>query len=99
MACPLLCLPKKDSSLRTVIDARNHNANMILDVTPMPDMRSIMDSLARNSYQSKIDMTDAYKQIHVELDCIPCTAFATPWGMYVSNMLQQGECNGPSTFQ
>jgi hypothetical protein len=99
MACPLLCLPKKDGSLRTVIDARNRNANTILDVTPMPDMRSIMDSLARNSYRSKIDMTDAYEQIRVEPDCIPRTAFATPWGTYVSNVLQQGDCNGPSTFQ
>jgi hypothetical protein len=99
MACPLLCLPKKDSSLRTVIDARNRNANMILDITPMPDMRSIMDSLARNSYRSTIDMTDAYEKIRVEPDCIPRTTFATPWGMYISNMLQQGDCNGPSAFQ
>src|SRR6266581_8335309 len=83
MACPLLCLPKKDGSLRTIIDARNRNANTVLDVTPMPDMRSIMDSLARNSYRSKIDMTDTYEKIHVELDCVPRTAFATPWGMTI----------------
>jgi hypothetical protein len=56
MACPLLCLEKKDGSLRTVIDARNRNANTILDVMPMPDMRSIMDSLARNtSIQDRYD--------------------------------------------
>ncbi len=44
-------------------------------------------------------MTDAYEQIHVEMDCVLLTAFATPWGTYVSNVLQQGDCNGPSTFQ
>jgi hypothetical protein len=71
MVCPLLCLAKKDGTLRTIIDMWNCNANMILNVTPMPDMRSIMDSLARNTYQSKINMADAYEQIHVELECVP----------------------------
>ena len=65
----------------------------------MLDMCFIMDSLTRNKYQSKIDMTNAYKQIRVEMDCVSLTAFATPWGTYVSNVLQQGDCNGPSTFQ
>lgn len=99
MACPLLCLAKKDGGLRTVIDARQRNANTVLDVTPMPDMRFLMDSLAWCKYQSKIDMTDVYEQIRVERNCIPLTAFSVPWGTYVSNVLQQGDCNGPSTFQ
>ncbi len=99
MACPLLCLAKKDSLLRTVVDARNRNANTVLDVTPMPDMRFLMDSLACNMYRSKIDMTDEYEQIRVEPDCVPLTAFSVPWGTYLSNVLQQGDYNGPSTFQ
>src|SRR5260221_888729 len=65
----------------------------------MPDICLIMDSLVRNTYQSKIDMTDAYEQIHVEMDSVPLMAFTTPWGTYISNVLQQGDCNGPSTFQ
>src|ERR1700677_2990532 len=44
-------------------------------------------------------MTDAYEQIRVEPDCVPLTAFSVPWGTYLSNVLQQGDCNGPSTFQ
>src|SRR5260221_951900 len=99
MACPLLCLAKKDSSLQTVIDARNRNMNSVLDITPMLDMHFIMDSLAHNTYQSKINMTDAYEQIHVEMDCVLQMAFTTPWGTYVSNDLQQGDCNDPSMFQ
>ncbi len=63
MACPLLCLAKEDGSLQTIIDTRNRNANSVLDITPMLDMHFIMDLLARNTYQSKIDMTDAYEQI------------------------------------
>src|SRR5260370_42629607 len=62
-ACPLLCIAKKDGSLRTVIDAHQRNLNTVLDGTPMPDMWAIMDSMARKKYRTKIDMTDAYKQI------------------------------------
>lgn len=65
----------------------------------MPDMRYIMDCLARAICRSKIDMTDAYEQIRIELPYVPRTAFALPWGTYISNVLQQGDCNGPSTFQ
>ena len=92
-------LLSKDGSLRTIIDVRNHNVNTVLNVTPMTDMQTIMDCLARDSYQPKIDMMDAYEQIHVEPKCVPCTALTTPWRTYVSNVLQQGDCNGPSTFQ
>ena len=49
-ACPLLCIQKTDGSLRTVIDVRNRNSNMILDVTPMPDMRLIQESVTRTKY-------------------------------------------------
>ena len=33
-AAPLLCLPKKDDGLRTVVDARQRNDNAVKDVTP-----------------------------------------------------------------
>ena len=66
-ACPLLCIQKADGSLRTVIDARNRNSNTILDVTPMPKMRLIQESVTRARYQSKINMSDAYEQICIEL--------------------------------
>ena len=39
------------------------------------------------------------EQVRVEPDCVPLTAFSVPWGTYVSNVLQKGDCNSPSTFQ
>ncbi|KAF8145915.1 hypothetical protein K438DRAFT_1991387 [Mycena galopus ATCC 62051] len=36
-AAPLLCIPKKDNKLRTVVDARQRNDNTVKDVTPFPD--------------------------------------------------------------
>src|SRR5258707_9624951 len=94
-----MCITKKDGSLRTIIDACNRNANTILDVTPMPNMRYLMDCMVRCKYCSKIDMTDAYEQIRIDPDCIQYTGFSTPYRMFESNVMQQGDCNAPSTFQ
>src|SRR6266705_666075 len=77
-ACLLLCICKADRSLCTVIDMRNRNSNTILDITPMPDMRLIQESVARTKYRSKIDMLDMYEQICMDPDDIHRTMFSTP---------------------
>jgi hypothetical protein len=65
-ATPMLCIPKKEGTLHTVIDQRERNANTIKDVTPMPDQDNIRNSVACAKYRMKIDIADAYKQIHIE---------------------------------
>lgn len=98
-AAPLLCIPKKDGQLRTVIDARQRNDNTIKDVTPLPDQEVIREDIARARYRSKIDLADAYKQVRVRLQDVDKTAFATIAGTYISKIMQQGDCNAPATFQ
>jgi len=44
-------------------------------------------------------MTDAYEQIHIQPECIEHSGFSTPYGTFKSNVMQQGDCNAPSTFQ
>ena|SRR5260370_10843431 len=97
--CPLLCITKKDRSLRTIIDTHQRNANTILDVTPMPNVWAIMDCMARKSYCSKIDMMDVNEQIHIEPEYIKYSGFLTPYGTFESNVMQQGDFNALSTFQ
>ena len=98
-ASPLLCIHKKSGLLRTVVDARERNTNTVKDLTPFPDQDTIRNACAKAKYRSKLDMTDAYEQIRVGPDDVWKTAFATPVGTYLSNVLQMGDCNGPSTFQ
>lgn len=99
-AVPMLCLPKgKTGGLRTVIDARQRNTNTLLYVTPLLDQQTILDGISKFRHRTKIDMTDAYEQIQVIPPDIWKTLFSSALGMYVSNTLQQGNCNGPSTFQ
>jgi hypothetical protein len=98
-APPLLCVPKKDGRLRTVVDARQRNDNTIKDVTPLPDQEVIREDVARAKYRSKVDLADAYEQVRVEPNDVPKTLFATIMGTYYSNVVQQGDCNAPATFQ
>ena len=44
-------------------------------------------------------MSDAYEQICIAPEDVWKTAFATIAGMYVSHVMQQGDCNAPATFQ
>ena len=98
-AAPLLCVYKKDGRLRTVVDLRLRNDNTVKDVTPFPDQDNIRDDVARAKYRTKLDMSDAYEQTRIEDDDVAKTAFATIYGTYYSRVMQQGDCNAPSTFQ
>ncbi|KAG9223377.1 hypothetical protein CCMSSC00406_0009268 [Pleurotus cornucopiae] len=98
-AAPMLCVFKKSGMLRTVVDCRKRNENTRKDVTPFPDQDTICMDVARAKYRSKIDFSDAYEQVRVEPADVWKTAFATIYGTFHSNVMQQGDCNAPSTFQ
>ena len=46
-----------------------------------------------------LDGKDAYEQIHVEPEHVPCTLFATPDGTMISHVMQIGDCNAGTTYQ
>ena len=98
-AMPMLCIPKANGKLCTVVDARKRNANTFLDATPLPDQDWIRNTVAHAKYCTKIDMMDAYEQTCVIPLDVWKTLFTTVFGTFVSNVLQQGDCNGPSTCQ
>src|SRR6187551_1318580 len=89
-AAPMLCIPKKNGKLRTIVDYRQRNANTVKDVTPFPDQDNIRQDVAKHKYQSKINMSDAYEQIRNEVQDVWKTAFSTTFGTYLSNVMMQG---------
>ncbi|CAG8629740.1 7940_t:CDS:2 [Acaulospora colombiana] len=72
---------------------------MVKDMTPFPDQDMIHNNLVRAKFRSKIDLSDVYKQVCVKPDDVWKTAFSMPVGTFISQVLQQGDCNRPSTFQ
>ncbi len=94
------CIPKPPSGLCTIIDLRQRNENTVKDITPFPDQDHICHDVVRAHYRSKIDMTDAYKQVRIVEKDIPKTGFYTIYGTFQSCvLLQQDDCNGLSMFQ
>ena len=98
-AAPLICIPKKTGKIRTVVDCRQRNDNTVKDVTPLPDQDQIRLDVARAKYRSKIDLSNAYEQVRIEPDDVKKTAFSTVFSTFKSNVMQQGDCNVPATFQ
>ena len=95
----MLCIPKKNSTLRTVFDLRQQNENTWKNVTPFPDQDTIHHDIAQAKFRSKLDMTEAYEQMRIRPEDIRKTTFSTIFGMFQSQVMQMGDCNAPSTFQ
>ena len=59
----MLCVLKKNGKLHTVFDLCMQNENTEMDVSPFPDQDTIRHDVARATYRSKLDMSEAYEQI------------------------------------
>ena len=95
----MLCIPKKNSKLHTVFNLWEQNENTVKDMTLFPDQDIICNDMARAAYCSKLDMSEAYEQIHIVPEHVHKTAFATVLGTFRSQVMQMGDCNAPSMFQ
>jgi len=67
--------------------------------SPLPDQTEVLERVASRRFRSVIDGRDAYEQIRVAKEDVPKTLFNTPDGLMESLVLQQGDCNGPATYQ
>ena len=57
----MLCIPKKNSTLRNVFDLQQQNENTWKNVTPFPDQDAICHDIVQAKFRSKLDMTEAYE--------------------------------------
>lgn len=97
---PMLFIRKPGSDqLRTVIDLRERNANTKKLSSPLPDIDGILRHVARKRYRSIIDGQDVYEQIRIVPEHVERSAVTTPDGNMVSEVLHQGDCNAPATYQ
>ena len=83
----------------TVIDARQCNDNTLEDSTPMPDQEMVRSNVAKACFHSKIDLSNTYEQMRVQPEHESRVVFATIYGNMKSRVMQQGDKNGPATFQ
>ena len=67
-ATPVLCIPQKNNTLRTVFNLQKQNENTWKDVTSFPDQDTIYHDIVQTNFRSKLDMTEAYEQMHIRTE-------------------------------
>jgi hypothetical protein len=91
--------PREPIRLHCVNDLDERNANTHKIMSPLPDMDGILRRVSRAKYRSVIDLQNAFEQIQIDPCDVENSAMATPDGPMLSEVLQQGDCNAPATFQ
>jgi len=94
----MILVPKKDGSLRPVIDYRKLNALTIPDRFPIPSLRSLLQDVGKgHAVFSTLDLQSGFFQVQMDKDSRPLTAFSTPQGHFQFKSMPFGLRNSPIT--
>ena len=98
-AFPVMGVPKKDGTLRLVVDYRRLNAITIPDKMPIPRVDDIIDRLHGARYFTTLDIAWGYWHVEMDPNSIQKTAFVTNQGHYEWMVMPMGLMNAGATFQ
>ena len=96
---PLHFALKPNGSLRPVGDFKVLNRKTVLDLFPLPNLRSFTQNIAGSKIFSKVDMTKAFHQIVIDKRDRHKCCITTPWGLYQFRRLAMGMQNSAQSFQ
>ena len=90
---------KEGGALRPVGDYRLLNQKTILDLYPLPELKSFTSQIAGSRIFSKVDLAKAFHQILIDKRDRHKTAITTQWGMFNFRRLSMGLQNSAQSFQ
>ncbi|GBL99508.1 Retrovirus-related Pol polyprotein from transposon opus [Araneus ventricosus] len=98
-AHPVVCVAKKNGSVRLCIEFRLLNSFIIPDAYPMKIARDLLYEVGKANFISVLDLTKGYWQIPIKEEARYFTAFVTHSGHFQWKVLPFGMKNAGSTFQ
>ena len=100
-ACAMFMIPKPNNpgEARFLHDLVARNQHTILDIPNLPLQPQVLRAVAKKPFRSKIDLSKAYDWIRIFPGHEKYTTFYVENDFYRTRVLQQGDCNAPSTFQ
>ncbi len=96
---PIVCVTKKDGSMRMCCDYRKLNDVTIKDAHPIPPINESIDALSGAKFFCSLDLVSGYHQVPMHPESKEKTAFCTRSGLYSWNVMGFGLTNAPATFQ
>jgi len=97
----MFMIPKidKPDEARFLHDLVARNDNTYDDPPNIRDQSNIINAVANAKFCSKIDLSDGYHNLRIIPEHEKHTAFKTPFGVYKTRLMHQGDKNPPLTFQ
>nr|XP_050025119.1 uncharacterized protein LOC126519867 [Dermacentor andersoni] len=98
-AHPLVCVPKKDGTVRLCVDYRSLNAMTEPDAFPMGFPQDLIMNVGQASHITLIDLRRGYWQVPLAEDSQRAAAFVSHLGQFAWRVMPFGLRNAAASFQ